>query len=332
MRVFNRKLLNTLWADLGSRSAVPDIKVKQGWTAEKPPFEYENERRNFTEEAIAYLYQNGIAEWAAGQEYVAGALCKSSGVIYKALVNTTGHAPASSPAKWVKAFEDYQDVSGKLALLREYVDDQDIAIVNSINTLSGRVEETETDLATHMAASNPHPQYANKQNNDLAHHDFDARINALTTALEQAIIDQRDRFFPVGKGIYIVYDNSNPATRLGFGVWRLLGEGQALVGLSDVPGHPTWTKTIGSTFGEYKQTLTVDQTPPHSHTQWVNGYDYDNSNYGKFASSNSVAPNDPNTGSTRGYWPENKTSEVGGGQPHNNVQPSFVVAIWLRVG
>ena len=153
----------------------------------------------------------------------------------------------------------------------------------------------------------------------------------IATLIESERAAERDRLYPVGKGTYIAYDSSNPASHLGFGVWQLIGKGQALVGLSDVSGHPAWTKTVGATFGEYEHTLTVDQTPPHRHTQWVNGYDYESSNYGKFASSNSVAPDDPNTGSTRGYWPENVTSEAGGGLAHNNVQPSFVVAIWLRV-
>ena len=127
------------------------------------------------------------------------------------------------------------------------------------------------------------------------------------------------------------FANSAAVTaHLGYGTWARCCEGKTPVGYSTQPSDPAWTKTMGSTFGEYEHTLTVDQTPPHRHTQWVNGYDYESSNYGKFASSNSVAPDDPNTGSTRGYWPENVTSEAGGGLAHNNVQPSVVIAYWVR--
>ena len=185
-------------------------------------------------------------------------------------------------------------------------------------------------MGQHLAAINPHPQYANKQNNDLDHQDFDARINALATALEQAIIDQRDRFFPVGKGIYIVYDNSDPATHLGFGVWQLIGKGQALVGLSDVSGHPAWTKTVGSTFGEYEHTLTVDEIPGHQHGQradsdgGANQPQVTNSSGGVDGLRGQTDP--ASTGKTQVM-----TDSAGGGLAHNNVQPSFVVAIWLRV-
>lgn len=155
----------------------------------------------------------------------------------------------------------------------------------------------------------------------------------IATLIQSERDAERDRLYPVGKGTYIAYDSSNPASHLGFGVWQLIGKGQALVGLSDVSGHPAWTKTVGSTFGEYTHTLSLDETPVHQHGQ----------TWGVSGIGESPAVDPSNTGGTDGYVTTTdyvqtasgkkrvQTEATGGGQPHNNVQPSFVVAIWLRV-
>ena len=152
----------------------------------------------------------------------------------------------------------------------------------------------------------------------------------IATLIESERAAERDRLYPVGKGTYIAYDSSNPASHLGFGVWQLIGKGQALVGLSDVSGHPAWTKTVGSTFGEYEHTLTVDEIPGHQHGQradsdgGANQPQVTNSSGGVDGLRGQTDP--ASTGKTQVM-----TDSAGGGLAHNNVQPSFVVAIWLRV-
>lgn len=141
---------------------------------------------------------------------------------------------------------------------------------------------------------------------------------------------ERDRLYPVGRGIYISYSADNPATVLGFGTWQLIGKGQALVGLSDIAGHPAWTKTIGGTAGEYQHTLTVDEIAAHEHGQRTDsdaGANQPQVTNGGGSVDGLRGQTDPaSTGKTQVM-----TDSAGGGLAHNNVQPSFVVAIWLRV-
>ena len=146
------------------------------------------------------------------------------------------------------------------------------------------------------------------------------------------------------------FANSAAVTaHLGYGTWARCCEGKTPVGYSTQPSDPAWTKTMGSTFGEYEHTLTVDRIPPHHHST---------APYNKFAVraidalSNGDAATDVD-GSGFGitadgadnYHPESEIqiadispaqwlsmteSSVGGGQPHNNVQPSVVIAYWVR--
>lgn len=178
-----------------------------------------------------------------------------------------------------------------------------------------------------------------------------AAITALSAATQQAIIDERNRLYPIGTGLYIVYDDNNPADTLGWGTWQLVSKGRALVGLTDDPVAPTWTQTVGGTAGEYEHTLTVDELAGHHHST---------APYNKFAAraiealSNGDAATDVGgsgfgitVASADNFNPETEMqvadispeqwlsmteSGAGGGQPHNNVQPSFVVAVWRRVG
>ena len=114
-------------------------------------------------------------------------------------------------------------------------------------------------------------------------------------------------------GIFISTDSTNPATALGYGTWQLTSKGRAIVGYSDVANDPNWTKTIGSTFGEFDHMLTIEEIPEHDHKGVVKASNqtYSGGNGSRFTS-------------------DGTTDKAGGGQAHNNVQPSMVFAIWKR--
>lgn len=263
MRVFNRNILNTLWADSGSRSTIPPIKIQQGWTAEKPPFEYENERRNFQEETLAYIYQNGIPEWHVQQEYPQHALCRVGAVTYRAIADTTGDNPATTPAKWERAFEDYQDVAGQLADLQQYVDDQDDILDNKIAAnqddiaaLDTRVDGLETNLATEVTDRMT----------------MGTNLSDLIAATELQI--KRTMFesvFPVGS-IYVGDNTENPNTRwesvIGYTTTWVRIENRFLFGAADfeTPLIPNGD-IAGTTYGSPNVTLTKANMPDHTHPQ-----------------------------------------------------------------
>lgn len=50
---------------------------------------------------LAYLMQEGIAEYDASTTYYISSFCQSGGIVYQSLVDTnTGNTPASSPSQW----------------------------------------------------------------------------------------------------------------------------------------------------------------------------------------------------------------------------------------
>ena len=119
------------------------------------------------------------------------------------------------------------------------------------------------------------------------------------------------------------------AAHLGYGTWARVCEGKTPVGYSTQPSDPAWTKTMGATFGEYTHTLTLDESPAHQHGQRAD------------SDAGTNQPQVKNTsGSTDGLRGQTDpamtgkeqvmTDAAGGGQPHNNVQPSVVIAYWVR--
>lgn len=148
---------------------------------------------------------------------------------------------------------------------------------------------------------------------------------ALTESFDEQIADVIAQFdaelnklkIPID-GIHISFSNVNPSTTLGYGTWQLASKGRAIVGLSDVVSDPNWTKTIGSTYGENEHILTIAEMPEHGH-KLAEASGTTGGSGAVDANSTIVDPgNDQAIGKT------------GGGQAHNNVQPSMVLAIWKR--
>lgn len=109
------------------------------------------------------------------------------------------------------------------------------------------------------------------------------------------------------------------ADYFGFGTWEEYGKGRVLVGADSTQ---TEFATPGTTGGETKHTLTIEEMPEHSHEmRW--------SNEGAVGTGNGVLIRDSLTGGSwpYGYW----TGKDGGNSPHNNLQPYIVVYRWRRI-
>lgn len=99
---------NGLWASGGAIVAPSNTKIATGWTAEVPPFQWENYAQNRQDQGIAHILQHGISVWdnlteyQAGKSYVQG----SDGLLYLARTTNTGVNPVtdSSFVNWTKAF------------------------------------------------------------------------------------------------------------------------------------------------------------------------------------------------------------------------------------
>lgn len=107
---------------------------------------------------------------------------------------------------------------------------------------------------------------------------------------------------------------SSPEDRWPGTEWESIA-GRVLVGIDSTQ---TEFDTIGETGGEKTHVLTSSEMPKHAHSIDL------------FASG---GPSNPNmaTGVTNGYYINSQsTSETGGDQAHNNLQPYKVVYMWLR--
>lgn len=127
--------------------------------------------------------------------------------------------------------------------------------------------------------------------------------------------------FPIGS-TYITQDNTNPSEILKFGTWERL-KGRICLGLDEDDED---FNVIGKTGGEKTHTLTIAETPSHTHDMDVSGT--------KITKANS----NMNTGGTFWNMAIGKEGEYnlnllpnGGGQAHNNMQPYEVVGyMWIR--
>ena len=120
--------------------------------------------------------------------------------------------------------------------------------------------------------------------------------------------------YPIGS-IYMSIDNTNPEEFFG-GAWIPWGTGRVPVGI-DI--NDSDFNTIEKTGGEKTHTLTVYEMPSHSHSintangqgnmEWGYQFSYDGHNSGY----NGIM------------------QQVGGSQPHNNLQPYITCYMWKRV-
>ena len=111
------------------------------------------------------------------------------------------------------------------------------------------------------------------------------------------------------------------ATHHGYGTWERYAEGRTLVGLSTKAEDLSDYKTMGNEFGENTHKLTVEEMPSHSHKLGISAQ----TRVSHDDSQESDRPVD-NTGVSEDGYIKN----TGGGTAHNNIQPSKVVAHWLR--
>ena len=177
-------------------------------------------------------------------------------------------------------------------------------------------------LQQHLAASNPHPQYASVLNVAAS---LDALLESLKIKVNDLYLTTTD---------YV--DGSEVATALGYGTWERYAEGLALVGRNpDEASAPDWTKDFGLSYGDYEHRLTVNEMPTHHH---LFGGSTGSGNDGGARDGTLTMDMSLNGGYDEAYdtvgTADNPyayiTSEAGGNQLFSIVQPSIVIGVWRR--
>ena len=134
-----------------------------------------------------------------------------------------------------------------------------------------------------------------------------------------------DLIYPVGILVEFA-ENYNPNDHFYGQVWVKYGQGRVTVGQTDSGTFAT----LGGTTGEETHKLTTNEMPSHNHSVTISGDGYNHGmNGGGDASGKHRFGN--GTENNNSEWTISPTiSSTGGGQAHNNIQPSIVVMRWKR--
>lgn len=114
------------WSSGGAIVAPSNVKIQTGWTAEVPPFQWENWSQNRQDNAILHLFQKGISEWDAASNYYFTAsgtrsyVQGSDGLIYVAVADSLGQNPVTDTTDtyWTLAFTNTRPLIGPSPRLR----------------------------------------------------------------------------------------------------------------------------------------------------------------------------------------------------------------------
>lgn len=107
------------WASGGLSVSPSTTKIQTGWTAEVPPFQWENWSQNRQDQGISHIMQHGISVWDALTEYQYGAnsvkslVMGSNGIVYRAKQINTNQDPVADTANlyWETAYASFSDLA-----------------------------------------------------------------------------------------------------------------------------------------------------------------------------------------------------------------------------
>lgn len=368
--MYNRPInYNLQWASGGTPLEPSNEKIINGWIGdEKPLVQHMNWILQRIDGAIGYFMQ-GMPEWGLEVDYKEFALINYNGVVYRAKQNvpSVANIDISNTDYWEKAFFssiEGDDLAEEVRKIKEedgYLDKY-LRISNPTTTarMVAGSYSANTGLATTSSFNNGYSFNGNNTTGMYLNGNVITFLNGGTTRLTipaavpsltdrttsvattdwvQRLLDEKlaatkTYEIPVN-GIFITTSSINPVDQLGYGTWVRHAEGRCLVGFSTQAAHPSWTKTINSTTGQYAVVLSKNQMPKHKHGIWLSheqggtgdwyGAPWANKDRWVFHTE------DQETGGyTDNGGAGNPLEDTGNNEPHENVQPSIVVFIWRR--
>lgn len=141
--------------------------------------------------------------------------------------------------------------------------------------------------------------------------------NDVTAEVTKQLNTFVDKIYHVGRIIETIDEEFDPNTIIGH--WELFGKGRVTICVDK--DNPKMSEA-GMTLGEAEVTLTVDEMPSHSHAQYVTA---------KTSPTTGVRVDYNEDGASGAFEQGINTGNRGGGQPHNNMQPSITVYRWIRI-
>ena len=323
MAVINKPDMNYgLWAENGNIEIPSSEKVELGWIAEKPLNEQMNWVQNRQDAMLQYINQHGIVEWDNVTEYPINAFVAREGVVYKALSQNVDKDPTLNTAIWTVAFADFSQVDRINKIINDdgYVEHYVRKSAPVLNAVAKGVGYSGDDTDKGVKFDGNDNLYVT--NGENKRYDFNGNDDQPNDVIRrsdlQAILEEYTRY-KIGD-LYVTTSTRNPKDILRYGIWTLYSQGKALVGLSDTSSNnPDWTKFIGSASGSYQQTVTVPNDDWDTESSQIS-----TSRKGRLVVGTGNTEKEEILESLTHASKEN-TQKV------DVVQPSTIVAIWLRV-
>lgn len=144
-------------------------------------------------------------------------------------------------------------------------------------------------------------------------------IDTIPTTIANAILEDNKKKYPIGK-IILSEVGTNPNSYLGFGTWKLWGQGKVPVGVNIEDDD---FNEAGKTGGKKTHTLTINEMPVHTHNSPNGGNFVEDGGSG--AAIHTQAGGNFATKTTK-----TEVANTGGGQAHNNMPPYIVCYMWKR--
>lgn len=312
-----------IWASNGDVAVPSSEKVEIGHIVEKPKKEIVNWIENRQDQFMAYLNQVGVSEWDSKTTYKANiSFVNRSGTVYKAKSQNIDKDPTLNQDIWEiswATYSDFYNLSTRVENIETVDEYLDFYVSKANPEFTVETKGVGYGNATLTSSFNFNNDYPSVKKDD----EIIAEFSGSKSGKDVVTYEDLQELLKIKVGdLYTTTVNENPSTRLGYGTWSRFAEGRTLVGFSVSVSNdiPEWVKTQGSEFGEYNVTLTGDQIPKHSHN-------VGEGTVAPMSGDRIYSSGDDKTSQADTY---SKTSEYGGGQSHNNVQPSIVVFIWLR--
>lgn len=116
MTDYTRPSTLPVWAESGDTVQPTNPEIETGWPESNiPPSRQRfNWLLNFLANAVRYLLQIGVAEWAAAENYRIGSRVQYSGVTYKALTDNTNKQPDTNASDWERWGYASSEIMGRV--------------------------------------------------------------------------------------------------------------------------------------------------------------------------------------------------------------------------
>ena len=311
-----------IWASNGDVAVPSSEKVEIGHIVEKPKKEIVNWIENRQDQFMAYLNQVGVAEWDSKTTYKASiSFVNRSGTVYKSKSQNIDKDPTLNQDIWEiswATYSDFYNLSNRVENIEtvdEYLDFY-VSKANPEFTVETKgIGYGNADLTSSFNFNNGNPSV--KKDDEII-----AEFSGNKSGKDVVTYEDLQELLKIKVGdLYTTTVNEDPSTRLGYGTWSRFAEGRTLVGFSGSVSNniPEWVKIQGSEFGTYEHKLTIEEMPSHNHAV--------SEAIGTEGGGRSVDLNLRNPE----VYAESVIQNRGGDRPHNNVQPSKIVFIWLRI-